>query len=314
MTEGFEKHVPKKSSSSKPFRLSGSNNATVSSKYSRSGSKSLKSAIPLSPAVSDPRSEIQHKGWTGSPNFVQPEHKFFKTRSFGFSFYFPKDFQDYDPVSDHLMQWKNNPTSSCHIGSPGFSIRLNEDDISYNIKYGASACSGRPKTKGGKLVKNIKKGVWHNFVVEIHNDYREKGGNGYVKIWHSVGSAVNKSSDLVVNYKGAVGYKADEGPFLKLGLYKSLWKQSSYRNKSKKAGVTKREMYIDDIFIIEGSFSGSPNPPKNTPLTADAGKDLPLHYRSTQLQSMVKELLVLRILGKKYLVPIPLSEKKIKPS
>ena len=212
MTEGFESHVPKNASSSKPFRLTGSNDATVSKNHARSGSKSLLSKIPISPIVSDPRSEIQHKGWTGSPSFVQSEHKFFTTRSFGFSFYFPSNFQDFDPVEESLMQWKNsNKGAPCTIGFPGFSIRLRKDNLSYNIKYGKSACSGKPKTKSGNINNNIKKGVWHNFVVEIHNDYREKGGNGYVKVWYSEGGAVNKSSDLVVNYKGAVGYEGVEG-------------------------------------------------------------------------------------------------------
>ena len=93
-------------------------------------------------------------------------------------------------------------TDDCNIGFPGFSIRMKEDYIIYNIKYGASACYGQPKTKVGRIVNKVKKGVWHNFVVEIHNDYREKGGNGYVKIWYSEGGNVSKSGDLVLNYKG----------------------------------------------------------------------------------------------------------------
>ena len=274
MTEGFESHVPKKSRSSAPFRLTGSNNATISTKYARSGSRSLKSEIPLSPTVSNPRSEIQHKGWTGSPNFVQPEHKFFTTRSFGFSFYFPNDFDDFDPLDESLMQWKNVATDDCNIGFPGFSIRMKEDYIIYNIKYGSSACYGQPKTKVGRIVNKVKKGVWHNFVVEIHNDYREKGGNGYVKIWYNEGGNVSKSGDLVLNYKGPVGYKGDEGPFLKLGFYKSLWTKSENRALSRAAGVSSREMYIDDVFITEGSFGGSPTPPKNDPPKASAGNDI----------------------------------------
>ena len=274
MTEDFENHVPNHTSS-RPFNLDGSNDAKISKNYSKSGSKSLKSEIPLSPAVSNPRSEIQHKGWTGSPKVVMPEHKFFTVRTFGFSFLFPKDFQE-DPLDESLMQWKNDNDPGCNIGFPGFSIRLRGSQLQYNIKYGKDACKNRPKTKAGNLNSNIKKGVWHNIVVEIYNDYRESGGDGYVKIWYNEGGNIDKKKNLKVHYKGAVGYKAKNGPFLKLGMYKSLWKSKTMRNISKRAGVTTREMYIDDVFIIEGTYDGSSvskGKPKGDPPTADAGKD-----------------------------------------
>ena len=265
--EDFESHIPIDDPSSQPYNLSGSNDATVSVTHAKSGTKSIRSLIPFSPIVSDPRSEIRHKGGTGSPTTVGSTHAPFTTRTFLFSYFFASDFENFDPVEDHIFQWKNvaDPGgAACDIGSPAFALRLQNNTIKYNLKFSENPCTavGGATTVFGNITTDIALNSWHNFVVQIHYDYRETGGNGSVKVWYSVGDDAVES-DLVVDYAGAVGYNDQVGAYAKHGFYKgTAWQSQSTADRllSSNAGVTQREMWIDDTGIIEGEWIGSPPP------------------------------------------------------
>jgi len=254
--ESFESHTPIDDPESKPFNLSGDNNATISEINVLDGSRSMLSFIPLSPTVKDPRSELRHKGGTGSPRIVDWQHRPFTIRSFLFSYYFPHDMV-FDPVEETIMQWKNQADDGCDIGNPPFSIRITDDNIKYNIKYDSSACTASPTTVYGTINNSLTRGVWHHFVVEIHYDYRVSNTNGYVKIWYSEEDPVT-IADSVLNYYGPVGYNDKLWPYLKVGIYKSEWKLAANRRKSAEAGVTERKMWIDQVGIIEGKWQNIP--------------------------------------------------------
>ena len=255
-TESFETHTPIKDPGSQPFNLSGDNNAVISTEHVLDGTRSIHCRIPFTPIVKDPRSELRHKGGTGTPTIVDWRHPVFTTRTFIFSYYFSNDFQDFDPIEETIMQWKNQADPGCDIGSPPFSIRLQYDDIKYNIKYDETACTDGAKTVFGDINTDLMKGVWHHFVVEIHYDYREVAGEGYLKIWYSEDDAIDPVNDLVLDYNGPVGYNDQVGPYLKMGIYKSAWKshQTANRAASQAAGVTERELWIDAVTVVEGPW------------------------------------------------------------
>ena len=260
--ESFESHTPIDYPGSQPFNLSGDNNATISDINVLDGSRSMLSHIPLSPLVDDPRSELRHKGGTGSPSIVGWQHRPFTTRTFLFSYYFPEDMV-FDPVEETIMQWKNQADEGCDVGTPPFSIRISDDNIKYNIKYDPAACTTTPTTVYGNINKALTRGVWHHFVVEIHYDYRVSNTNGQVKIWYSEDDPVTVA-DSVLNYSGPVGYNDKLWPYLKVGIYKSEWKSKRNRQMSTNAGVTERKMWIDQVGIIEGPWKF--NPVENKPI------------------------------------------------
>ena len=254
--ESFEVHIPRNDSESYPFNLSGDNDATISTEKALAGSRSMLSFIPLSPIVRDTRSELRHKGGTGSPSIVGWQHRPFTTRTFLFSYYFPHDMV-FDPVEETIMQWKNQADDGCDVGNPPFSIRISDDNIKYNIKYDPSACTTVPTTVFGTINKSLTRGVWHHFVVEIHYDYRVSNTNGSVKIWYSEEDPVT-IADSVLNYDGPVGYNDKLWPYLKVGIYKSEWQTKKNRDLSANAGVTERKMWIDQVGIIEGRWQNIP--------------------------------------------------------
>jgi len=254
--ESFESHTPIDDPGSQPYNLSGDNDAAISEINVLDGSRSILSYIPLSPAVSDPRSELRHKGGTGKPTVVDWQHLPFTIRTFLFSYYFPHDMV-FDPIEEKIMQWKNQRDPGCDVGNPPFSIRISDDDIKYSIKYDSAACTTKTKTVFGNINTSLTRGVWHHFVVEIHYDYRITKTNGYVKIWYSENDPVT-IADSVLNYQGPVGYNDQLWPYLKIGLYKSEWKSKENREISVKAGVTERKMWIDQVGIIEGRWQNIP--------------------------------------------------------
>ena len=79
---------------------------------------------------------------------------------------------------------------------------------------------------------------WVEFVFNVKFTHTN---SGFVRVW--------KDNNKVMDYKGPVGYKNSQGPYLKLGIYKSQWRTG-------KSKISSRTVYHDELRIKKGP--GSP--------------------------------------------------------
>jgi len=80
------------------------------------------------------------------------------------------------------------------------------------------------------------RGAWTDFVIRVRFSW---GNDGYLQVW--------RNGQLVVSRLGQPNYYNNpEGPFLKIGFYKSQWL-------SQPSIVTTRTIYYDALRVFEGT-------------------------------------------------------------
>ena len=235
---------------------------TISNDYSSSGRYSFKSELPAG-VPSNPRSEIRFEGTGTVPKF-QDQSTVWQV---SFSLYVPRNFKP-DPIKESILQLKDimDPCDQAG-GNPPFKIGLEEYDLNATVRWTDQRCAKELGLKYFGNILKVRPGKWHYFILNVGWDYR-KNGDGFIELYAKVGSRPG-ANNKVLDYRGPTGYNDNHGHYLKLGIYKWLWKVRKNINKSKSAGVRKRVLYYDDIEIRKGKAPTTSNKgPK-----ANAGPD-----------------------------------------
>ena len=216
---------------SQPFNISGTHAPTISTDYSHSGTRSVRSMVTTG---GDNRSEIRHKGGYGTPTVIDWKHPYNSVRSFVWWVYVPSGYQA-STVKHFIMQWKNLADPGCDVGSPPFAIVEHNGKWEYVKKHdGDTACTVTVETTFGDIDGTITSG-WHHFAVELYYNYT---ASGYFKLWYRENDTINVDTDLLYHERGPTGYNDRQGPYFKLGNY----------------GAPNRTLYFDDVTIIEGPY------------------------------------------------------------
>ena len=131
---------------------------------------------------------------------------------YGISIFIPADF----PIHQNrlvLSQWHSVRDPGEIPRSPPLSQRFENGWFLVKVCHGAKKIyTENPCPK--KLViyrnRNLKLGVWHDFIYHVRWSYRD---DGFVELWID--------GKKVVGYRGPVGYNDDEGPYFKYGIYRN---------------------------------------------------------------------------------------------
>lgn len=224
-----------------PWVQEGHSNS-LSTDYALSGGFSYKSELPVQ-VYSNARSEVRFEGNGTVPKFQDQ----FTTWGISFSMYVPSDFKP-DPTRESILQLKDI-MDPCDIagGNPPFKIGLEKYELSATVRWTDQRCATELGLEYFGKLMHIEPGKWHHFVLNVGWDYRDNG-NGFIELFASIDSPPTPD-DKILDYRGPTGYNNNFGHYLKLGIYKWLWKQQEYVNESRSAGVTKRVLYYDNISI-----------------------------------------------------------------
>jgi hypothetical protein len=242
---------------------------TVSTNYATSGSKSYRSYLPAQ-KYSNARSEIRFRGANGVAHF-QPNGKTFGAR---FAIYFPEDFQPDETSSEIIAQYHSVPDPQDTYSSPPWALRLTGRTISVTNRWISKriASNNDQREKHWTLSEKIVPGRWHYFVVDIHWDYNPDG-DGFMKFYMKIG-APPTAADIKIDHDGPTGYNDKLGAYFKIGIYKWDWKHQDRVNASKRAGVTERLLYFDEVSVKNNGFLNNTAPRANQKPRANAGEDL----------------------------------------
>jgi len=127
--------------------------------------------------------------------------------------------------------WRNPPIALA-IKNDSWVLKVKKDS---KINTSVAGKSVYEESKIFNLGK-FETGKWTNFVIHTLYTYNL---SGFVEIW--------KDGILSAKKTNGVGYNDNVGPFLKTGIYKSIWNKS--KSWSRATDVNSRELYIDEIRI-----------------------------------------------------------------
>ncbi|MGW7579410.1 polysaccharide lyase [Streptomyces sp. NBC_00400] len=170
---------------------------------------------------------------------------------YGFSIYLPANWQA-DPQSSILAQWHAvliDPGKTPGNGDGGPPVSLSVSGGHWRMKINWNTQSGISKGPGSghKTIDlgAITPGKWTDFV--LHAKWSNTAA-GLAQLW--------KGGRQVVNYSGPTDYKAQVGPYFKLGIYHPGWKsfkKSSYEQDTAATGPI--VVYDDAVRTVEGPSS-----------------------------------------------------------
>lgn len=209
----------------------------------RSGSYSLRFYLKPTPLNQWPSAgEASHRAELG-PKYNSPVSHYPSEGDevwYGFSYYFPADFvfapeNIENDIRFIIAQWQH--------GSPGSAIIALEvigDEIMLQRQTGNSTSSTwiTPDT-----ITTIQRGQWMDMVFRVK--WSKTGG--IVQCW------VNGQQKLNLNNIQTVYNNLSSGGGLKPGIYYWRWKDQQSVQNSLNAGITYREIYIDEIRQYNGT-------------------------------------------------------------
>lgn len=146
------------------------------------------------------RAEIKHHS-------VAPNGEYW----YGFSTLLPKDWIE-DNQWTILAQWHASPDKS--LGepwrSPPLALEVKGSDVRINTRSDSRQLS--PKKIPSKFVWRGKlddiRGQWTDWVFHVKWSYNN---DGFLQVW--------QDGNLIVDYKGPIGYNDTKGPYFKTGIY-----------------------------------------------------------------------------------------------
>jgi hypothetical protein len=158
----------------------------------------------------------------------------------GFSIYLPDDGSyEYDTQMEILSQirHRDDPCDASGI-SPSNALRPSGGRWRWDVRWDADPCMGSNTPDGQEVIDMgpQERGRWTDFLIRVRFSW---GNDGMLQVW--------KDGEFVVDRLGKPNYYNNpEGPYLKIGFYKSQWlTQTSI--------VTTRTVYYDALRVYEGT-------------------------------------------------------------
>lgn len=234
-TDGFES-----GSISEDWRASNSGSTSetfsvVTTSQACNGTYSLKSKAVYPP---DYRTELSLL--TKNAPFKELYHD--KEYWIGVAIFLPDNWEQDGKLGEILLQAHHRPDK--HLGEPRggkvpFALSTKQGQwhirgLTNPEKLCASECQS---SVIHEFIGSYEKNTWTEFVFNVKFTHTK---SGFIKVW--------KNNELVVNYSGPIGYNDERGPWIKMGVYKAIWKYG-------KSIIPSRTVYHDDIRIKEGAGS-----------------------------------------------------------
>lgn len=201
-----------------------------------SGTKSLKSELIYGKGTAWSQLVLNQDPYNSFAN--KTEHWF------AFAVYLPEDFV---PDTHQEMIWELHGRPDSEDGelsrNAPVAIRIKNDQwlISYikdsnYITYKAGDAKKVYEESKAITVGKYETGKWTVFVINTLYDYTP---SGYLKIW--------KDDELIINKTNGIGFNDNRGPFVRMGLYKAVWRTD--QSWSAPTTVSSRTIYMDDFRV-----------------------------------------------------------------
>ena len=151
------------------------------------------------------------------------------TATYQFMLYVPSTHAP-DFASETFAQWHQ---SGADGGRPPLSLKIENNTWRAQLRWETSTGSGSKTWKLGE----VPLGQWTQFTIQAHWLPNAKG---WLKLW--------KDGVLVIDYKGPNDYLATDAPWIKLGIYKTAWRNEP-TGKRYNTAIVDRTLYFDNILI-----------------------------------------------------------------
>lgn len=241
------------------WRHSGNGRAHRSTDFAHEGSKAIKFEVRASESVNY-RDEIVFNGGPFR------EMTFGSEWWYGFSVYVPHNWKP-DATGDIFFQVHRvqDAHDSRSVGAnPPLSIRFKEDKIEFNHRWHKQdpwLVREHSYNETVNVLKDVVPGRWYDFV--FHMIWSKTAGSGITEVW--------MNGQKKYSHIGPNTYVDQVGPYVKFGIYKSLWKKSTHTSASAARGITERIYYQDNIRLYKGANGYSVVAPNSssTPIPPD---------------------------------------------
>lgn len=210
--------------------------AAVTSSIVREGTQSLRILLRRHDAPGRERAEVTPRPYAAFPEF-RNHYNLGQEYWYAVSIYLPPDWVVDD--SETLVQFHAKPDLHLHEPNirPPFSLGI--EGTQWRLIIRADDRQRLPRNAQLQVIKHmqlgpISPGVWTDWVFRIKWSYKS---DGIVQVW--------KDGQLVAEHYGMNTYNDRIGPYLKLGIYKPVWKW-------KATNTGHRVVYFDSVRIFRG--------------------------------------------------------------
>ncbi len=211
----------------------------VNTDVSCTGTKAMRLDLDFDDVTNNYRTEVVVNNIELSTKNFNPNETYW----LGLAIYIPADWDTSGDVGgDIMLQFHGDKDAAEPYRNPPFALSARQGVWKATWKADSNATSASSSSytnSSSAFMSDMVLGAWTTFAIEIYFDYNN-GGSGHIGIW------INGTQEL--NVDSAVGYNDTKGPYLKMGNYKSEWKESNWGWGGASTFST-RLSYIDDIKI-----------------------------------------------------------------
>ena len=236
------------------LKFSGNKNGTIVREDFLGSTPALKIHLHRTDHEVSYRTEVMPKGMP-EPYFIKKKFSVLNQEYwYGVRIYLPEDWQSSN-TRDIILQWHAKPDTDLGetYRSPPLALVIGDGSAGVGQKYLVSLKSDKrrlTKPKGerrrftkkeffdiGTITGDL--GQWTDWVVHLKWSYNE---DGFITLW--------KNREIVLQLKNyANAFNDENGPYWKLGIYKSKWKKPTDDQ------IVERVIYYDNIRV--GSVNAS---------------------------------------------------------
>ncbi len=229
--------------SNKWGRCSG-NCTVITTEYTRSGKKALKTYLNRKTSDVSYRTEAVPRGEVRE-NTQQGQHYWY-----GISVLIPNNHSPDSRAGDTILQWHHSPDqhlgeTNGGIGGPPLSLQIHNTKLVVVNRWNPNAIGSKHDPELGTKhwdLGSYQRGKWIDWVFHIKWSYK---GDGILEVW--------KDGKKVISKAGPNNYNDQKAPYMKIGLYKTDWRKKNAAGISYDADIVSRTFYHDELRIAKGS-------------------------------------------------------------
>lgn len=194
--------------------------------------------------------------------------------TYRFRMYIPEDWE-YDPLPDSFVQWHNFPDKDLgesideKVGGPPLIFDIEGDKIEIlNRSDPSPVTTEKSPTKRTETiwVGDYEVGEWIDWTISVRWSYKE---DGLLQIW--------KDQELIVDQSGPNSFNDQKFPYMKLGVYKWIWKDPAWLDPEDYSKVDTRVLFYDDVSIEDGLGAPlQPDSPDSNPKEPPPASEEPI--------------------------------------